>query len=506
MVTTVTDLRRVERARLGALLLGALAAFLVIGSRGALFFREESLVALTLLVLGAALIMVRAVAGVYLVVFFVLLGDSRTAPWYPFNKNFSSRESLLYASDAVIINPLELFLVVTTISWLLRLAAAPRRRFRRGVLLGPIAVFAFAVVVGLVYGLGRGGDTNIGLWEARPLLYLPILYVLVTNLFDRADQYRRLVWVVVVALVGQSLVALHWYYGQTAETRESLDRLTEHSASVHLNAFIVLALALWLLPRCSAWSRVMVLAFSVPILWVYILSQRRAAFIGLSLGVILLAVLLYKLHRRAFWWFVPIVGVGSVLYLGAFWGVEGGLGFPAQSIKSVVAPDTLGERNLSSNLYRELEARNVWFTLRADPVRGVGFGQPFYQVFSLPDISFFPFWEYMPHHSLLWIWLKTGFLGFVTMLFLIVRTIQHGVRSVFRIVPGELRAMTVMAVLYVVMYTVYAYVDIAWDTRSMVFLAVALALCADMVDSDGARALEREHRPRRREVRRAAAT
>ena len=47
-------------------------------------------------------------------------------------------------------------------------------------------------------------------------------------------------------------------------------------------------------------------------------------------------------------------------------------------------------------------------TIKAKPITGLGFGQRFYRPFPLPDISFFPFYEYMPHNSVLWIWIKTG--------------------------------------------------------------------------------------------------
>jgi hypothetical protein len=481
---TVDDIRRIDRTRWTVLYVVVLVSMLVVATRAATLFRVDGLPALALLLVGGIACVARPVLGVHLIVFFSLLGDTTTAWWYPFNKNFSSYESILFLSEWIVINPLEVFLVLTTIGWLLRWLADPDRTFVRGALLFPLMVFTCFVLLGLANGMRRGGDTTIGLWEVRPLVYLPLLYVLITNLFHGLAMYRRLVWVAMAALVGQSLVALEWYYSLAPSTRGSLDRLTDHPASVQLNAFIIFGLALWMLPRCGAMSRLFVLVFSVPVVWSYLLGQRRAAFIGLSLGIILFAVLLYRIRRRTFWWFVPVVAMAAVAYLTAFWNAQGVLGFPAQAIKTVIAPDSLGDRDASSNLYREIEARNIWFTLRTDPLRGVGFGQPFYRIYQLPDISFFPFWEYMPHHSFLWIWLKTGFFGFVAMLFVILRTIQYGVRTVFRCPEGDARAIATMGVLYVVMYITFTYVDIAWDIRSMVFLAVAMAICADMIGAE----------------------
>ena len=69
-------------------------------------------------------------------------------------------------------------------------------------------------------------------------------------------------------------------------------------------------------------------------------------------------------------------------------------------------------------MYRTVENLDINATINAKPLTGLGFGQKFYRPFPLPDISFFLFYEYIPHNSILWIWIKTGVGGFVAMLFL----------------------------------------------------------------------------------------
>ena len=34
------------------------------------------------------------------------------------------------------------------------------------------------------------------------------------------------------------------------------------------------------------------------------------------------------------------------------------------------------------------------------------------------------------------------------------------------------------------MYLLYSYVDIAWDIRSMIFMAIVMAVCADLIQLD----------------------
>ncbi len=65
------------------------------------------------------------------------------------------------------------------------------------------------------------------------------------------------------------------------------------------------------------------------------------------------------------------------------------------------------------------------------------------------------------------------------MLFLFGRALQLGARSVLAVRSPEQVAIVIAGLAYVIMFLVFAYVDIAWDVRSTVFLAVAFALCAD---------------------------
>lgn len=444
-----------------------------------------AVVLLALVVVGVATVL-NPVVGIYAIVFLSLIGDTATSTWYPFTKNFSSRESILFIDDKIVVSPLELILVITVVSWLL---GRTERTVRVGGLLRPLGVFSVMLVVGLGSGLARGGDVNVALWEVRALVYLPILYFLITNLFDDQRQYERLFLVAMAGITLQSAIAIDYYRRLAPEDRAGLESLIEHSATVYMSALLLFTVALWTMPGCSSRRRRWMVLASVPVTWAWVLSQRRAAAVALLCGMVLLGVILVWRNRRTARWFIPLLLVGTAVYTAAFWNSTGTAGFAAQGVKSVIAPDSLSSVDQSSDLYRQVEAFDLWYTIRTDELRGIGFGRPFIQIIRLPDISFYPFWEYMPHNSILWIWLKTGYLGFVTMLYVVARGLQYGARSVRRVSTPDGAAVTTSALAFVVMYMVYAYVDIAWDARSMVFLAIVFAICTDMVS---ARPQERE--------------
>ncbi len=247
--------------------------------------------------------------------------------------------------------------------------------------------------------------------------------------------------------------------------------------------------------KCSRWLRWSTFALSLPVMWAYLLSQRRAAMVALFIGLFIVIAVLYQRRRRAFWFVAPTSVILGLGYVVATWNAAGAIGLPAQAVKTVFFPEQLGQADNSSDLYRQLEAANLYFTIQSNRVLGVGFGKPFLQVVPMPNISFFEFWQYIPHNNVLWIWIKMGFLGFVAMLYMFGRAVQLGARSVTLVRSVDHVAFAVVGICYVVMFLTFAYVDIAWDARSTVFLGLSMALCADFVqarDTDG----ERRSRPR----------
>jgi O-antigen ligase len=434
---------------------------------------------LVLLVIVVAVAIIRPVIGVYLVVFFAVLGDPMTLGWYPFTKDFSSQESILFINHGIKFSPLELCLVALLIGWLLKMMASRDWVVRKGRLFGPMLVFTFFVLFGLAHGLASGGDRNIAFWELRPLLYLPLLYLLLTNLFDRRDQYVRMYALVMVAVFVNSVVALINYQGLTSAEKEGLESFVSHGATLPMNAMLILFVGAWMF-RKSSWAWRALLPFAlVPVTYMYLVSQRRAAFVALLGAVGIIAVVLFWTNRRAFLRVAPVILILGTLYTAAFWHDQtGSAGFPAQAVKSVIAPNEVSDRNQNSDFYRLVEKADILATIRSSPITGIGFGKPFLRPYPLPAINQFLLEPYMPHNSILWIWMKTGIGGFVAMVYLFGVAMHTGARSILRAGRGDYAATMLVSTTFVMMYAIFAYVDIAWDGQNIVLLALAMAQLA----------------------------
>lgn len=412
--------------------------------------------------------------GVYQIAGLALAGDAILTPWFPFVKNLSSAESLLYVGRATSFSPAEIFIVLTFVSWLSRAIIQRRLNGYTGALFWPVAVFAAFITFGLIYGITHHGDRKIALWEVRVIYYLPAMLILTSNLITTRAHLNTLIWTIVCALFFDSISGI-WYIVNTLNFDiRSVEAIAEHSNSIHLNTVFVLAIGVWMY-RGSKAKRI-ILPLMLPIILIsYFANQRRAAFITLTLALVLIGFVLFRVHRRIFWMLAPTLAVLGVIYLGAFWNSTGGLGMPARAIRSIIAPQQ-GGRDDASNAYRVIENVNTKFTIQSRPLTGIGFGNKFYIVVPMPDISFFEWWEYITHNSIMWIWMQTGVGGFLAMLVLVGMSVIVGMRALWRMPGGDLSAITLMVTLYVIMHFVYAYVDMSWEAQSMIYVGVAMGI------------------------------
>jgi hypothetical protein len=458
-----------------------LVGLMVAGMAWKRSYQQEFGVALGMLVVTMAAWMIRPRLGLHLTMFLALIGDTVTVSWFPFNKNLSSHESILFVGDGLTVSPLEIVLVVGLIVVVLRNVSATRRALRHGTLFWPLMAFVGFVAFGFVRGIGSGGDVRVAIFEMRPLLYIPLMYLLVTNVCEERKDYRHLLWTAMAAVFLQSLLSLRYMNTLTPEVRDNMESLTEHGSSIGMNVFFMLLFAALTYRGISRAVRLLMVLCSMPIAWVYLESQRRAAVIGLGLCLLLFFAVLFWRQRRTFWKVAPIAIILVVGYLGAFWNSTSNAGFPAQAAKTVIAPDSLSAKDQSSDLYRKIENYDLSVTIRSSPVFGLGFGQRFLRPVPLADISVFEFYEYIPHNSTLWIWIKLGFGGFALVFFLFGRAVMLGAARLRRLRdPVDALAMT-GALMFVVSFAIYTYVDIAYDPRNSVLLGFAFAMCADFM-------------------------
>ena len=421
---------------------------------------------------------IRPRATLYAVLALTAISDQVTVSWFPFAKNLSSRESISFVADALTVSPLDLALVTGFGVSLMRRYARSGTLLAPNPLRNPLLLFTLFVGYGFVRGMQTGGDLRVAVFEARPMFYILLTFAIVINEFTEDAHYRNAVWAVIVGVFIQSMLSLDFFARLDPVDREALEGLNEHGSSLGHNLVIVTFLGFVLLGVRRPISTKLLAAAMIPVVYLVLLGQRRAGVATLLVAGAVMAVVLFWRHRRAFWLVTPVVTIALIGYVGAFWNSTSMAGFLAQAVKSIVAPDAANAEDASSDLYRIVEAYDLNFTIRTDPLKGIGFGRAFYRPIPLPDIGFFELNAFQPHNSVLYIWVKLGFGGFVTMFYLFGKTIMLGAARVRRMPVDRDLVVSMSGLLFVIMYAMYTYVDVSWDARNTVLLGLSMAICS----------------------------
>ena len=94
------------------------------------------------------------------------------------------------------------------------------------------------------------------------------------------------------------------------------------------------------------------------------------------------------------------------------------------------------------------------------------------------DISF-PYWRFITHDALLWLWLKAGLLGAFALWFLVARALLVGVSLHRRVRDPLLRWAVTLPVALVVTQVVFSSVDLGLTySRTMIVLGISLGILA----------------------------
>jgi O-antigen ligase len=314
--------------------------------------------------------------------------------------------------------------------------------------------------------------------EGRSLFYIALVFVIVVNECRTVSHRWCALGAVLAGVTVQSVLSIEYLNRLDAAERDHLESLNEHGSTLGQVLLFVTLLSLVLfrvrLP-ISKWA--LLIAF-VPTAYVFVVGERRAGAATLMIAGFYLAIALFWRRRRTFWLVTPVVALGLTVFVAAFSNSDSALGVQAGAIRSVVDPGAQSAADQSSDIYRDLEAFDLHFTIRTAPLTGLGFGHAFYRPWPLPDIASFPLSPFVPHNTILWIWIKLGFGGFVAMFYLFAKAIMLASDRVRHAAIDTEHSLTLTAACFISMYAVYSYVDISWDARNTVILGLALAVCA----------------------------
>jgi hypothetical protein len=376
---------------------------------------------------------------------------------------------------ALVVNPVEVMMGLMIGLWFIR--AVTSREWH----LDPIPNFGIAVVfLGMLifftgYGLARGGDWKTSLWEIRALYYLCIMYFLTSQIIRNRQQVRTCIWIILVMIAIKGLQGCWRYVVTLNGDLTGIRAITGHEDALFISSVFVLMVSFYFLNYRGPELKFSLIFLPTTFL-TFLLAQRRIVYGTLGFSLLVVVSLLPREKKifaaRAM---APVL-VLLVLYVGAFWNSDSKLGMPVQKIKSVFV-EKKGTEDESSNFYRKAELVNLKQTIRHNPI-GIGFGNKYEIVMPLDKVDF-PLWEYIPHNCIYWMWVKTGFVGFIIFWLFFGTAIAQAVIDYRNMRDPYFKSIALMALSLVASQVIIAYYDLQITFfRNMIYLGIAMAIAS----------------------------
>ncbi len=376
--------------------------------------------------------------------------------------------------------PIGFFLLFVLLIYVLHRLIQRQRILVGGPLFLPFLLFLLAVVMGIVHGLASGGTVEIIVLEIRPLWYLFVAYLIGYNLISQKRHVRALIWMLIVAAGVKGAqgvyIFLVLFHGSTAGHNE----IMAHEESFFFVAMILL-LVLFILHYRYRPQMIALLLIMPVVALATVANQRRADYVALLAGIgvawALLFIIKSQARKRLATGLVVCAIVGAA-YVVAFSHSGGTLAEPAHAVISIFIPSDADPRDAASNAYRFIENDDLTFTLKQSPLIGWGFGKPFLQPTPLPNIGTLdPYYNYIPHNTIYWIWMRLGAIGYFLLWHLLGAAIVRGCLIARRLRDPYLQLIAIFIICATVMEIIVAFADYQlFFYRNVLYLGMLLGL------------------------------
>jgi O-antigen ligase len=340
-----------------------------------------------------------------------------------------------------------------------------------------LAASLLTVVLECANGYRLGGDLQMAKIQVQDyVLVLLMAYLLAESLRGTRD-YRVLGAVILAAAFTKSLIALWAYYSIYPRP---------FVATVHGDSILFACAAIMLIARFAhrpiRRHALLALVFLPVLFAAMVANNRRIVWVEVAGSLGTLVFISWRTPLRRLLLRSVLVALPLVLgYVAVGWNSNSTVFAPVKSLR------TVGDTDDGSTLFRDLENYNLLYTLRMNPFLGSGFGQPFNELVTTPDISFFKEYRYMPHNSVLGLWGFTGLLGFTGLSAAMVMGVLLAARSYYRARLPDERTAAFTAIAMVLIYLIQCYGDIGFSERESIFLVgSALAVGGQLALTTGA--------------------
>jgi len=447
-----------------------------------------SVVLAILVALSIAALVVRwPVAGFFVVLGCVLLIEQDSLRFAIFTDNlyvFGWPPSLAGLID----RPIGFLIVFIILVYICHRLTGFQQFLRGGAFIWPFLFFLLCVALGVIHGLATGGNFKIIVLEVRPFWYLFASYLIAYNLVKSKRHVRAFFWFVIAAAGIKALQGLYIVFILLHGNMDGQNEIMAHEESFFFASLLLLVILFFLHHRYRP-QLFLALLILPPVLLALIDNKRRADYLALLVGVMIAWTLIFLIKRHAR---VQLaVGMSIFLLLGSFYVIafarsSGAISEPARAIVSIISPDYSDVRDTNSNLYRLMENYDLKYTVKQNPLLGLGFGKPFLMPELLPNIiEDDPYYNYIPHNTIYWVWMRLGPIGFFALWFLFGSFIVRGCLIARQLKDPYLQLVAIYIVAIVFMEVIVAFADYQLSFyRNVIYLGLLVGILLKLPSFD----------------------
>jgi hypothetical protein len=376
--------------------------------------------------------------------------------------------------------PIGIVFLFTLAVLVCRRLATRERPLKGGALLGPLGLLMLCVLEGVARGLTSGGDSKIIVVEVRPFEYLFLAYLLAYNLITTKRQLKAFFWIVILSAGVKAVQGVYIVFFVLHGHLSGQNEIMAHEESFFFVALLLLV-ALFCLHHRERAQLYMALAILPFLVISLVANNRRADYVALLVGLAVAWVLVVVANRACRKRHLAAMTVCAVLasgYILGFANASGSFAAPARGIMATIHPSASDTRDASSNAYRVTEDEDLKVTAKQNPLLGWGFGKPYLQPVTLPNIlSLDPYYLYIPHNTVYWILMRLGFFGYVAFWYLIAAAIIGGCLILRRLRDRYLQLIGIYVVAVVPMTVLLGYADYQLSFyRNIIYLGLLLGI------------------------------
>lgn len=345
----------------------------------------------------------------------------------------------------------------------------------------PILCFGFALVLASVIGLlFFGASVRMTFAQLRPLSYVVILYFLTIGFIRTKSQLNKILWAILVFTGLRAIHGMFLYFFDSARRQPGGSSFTFVSHEV-IFFMLVLALGFIFISNYLKKDRILyaLILITVPTAFSFLFSFRRGAWLGMGLSFFITFLILPKPAK------LKLVKVGVPLLSLLLMMIVASKGLTsleqlAQRFVSVTATSKsvsiAGYGVTGSNMYRLWETVNGLLSLKSHPVFGIGLGTEWpvyipFRGFFLPRFHF--------HNTWLSIWLKIGFLGILSFVWMTWLFFKKGLKIGRTIKDQYYKSLCLGLLIFMLSFDISSlFVDFIYYYRSACLLGFVFGVMA----------------------------